>query len=260
VDDQALVQRIMVGGLEPGVQSIAGARPSAPGDHKACDNTSGKTLAVWARGMPATATLPADVGIFAPLGDSYIEMQVQYSNPSHVAGMQSRVQYELCASSQLRPQTAGIFTLGYENATAQTFSGYEELLQLGTQFDGSAVGKCTAKTNGHILAVVPYLQRRGTQTKLELVRKDAQTLTLLDQPFVYPQYRVIYPQNGWVELGETVRSTCRWNTKPVSFGLGTEHEQCFFHTLAYPIELFKAAPTERGIIGGALTCAGAAGP
>jgi hypothetical protein len=57
-----------------------------------------------------------------------------------------------------------------------------------------------------------------------------------------------------------VRSTCKWNTKPMYFGIGSEHEQCFLYTLAYLFALFQGEVLELGIIGGPQGCVHAAGP
>jgi len=51
----------------------------------------------------------------------------------------------------------------------------------------------------------------------------------------------------------------RWYAA-VSFGFASQWEMCFFYTLAYPIEVFKAGAFEKGIVGGDLACAGQAGP
>lgn len=260
-DDKELVHHFVVSGVEPFSQPIAAQRPSGPGDHKDCLNPNGSTLAVWAPGAINPLTYPSDVGVLLPSGDSYLEMQVHYNNNSMLPGKQSKVRYEICATSKLRPQTAGTFWLGYENAFASTLiTGKETVERLDNKGNGTAVGRCEAKTKGRILSIMPHMHQKGMHSKFEVIRKDGSVLPIIDSPYNFQDEKSYFRQNLLLDQGDSIRATCKWSANPVYFGFGTDAEMCFFYTLAYPIEVFKANAAEKGIVGGDLACAHALFP
>lgn len=263
-DDKEFVHHLVVSGILPFQTSIAGAAPDGPGDFKQCDNPSGATINVWAPGSFNPLSYPSDVGVLLPSGeDAYLEMQVHYNNPEMKPGHESRVQYDVCVTSEPRPQTAAVFWLGYENAFADTLiNGMETSARLDNQNDGSAVGKCTAKTKGRILNIMPHMHEQGRHGQVEIVRKNGMTELVLDKPFDFRDQTSYFKDELWVEPGDVVRSTCIWEKPPIYFGFASNSEMCFFYTLAYPLEVFAPAPEEKGFIGssGEQACAAVAGP
>jgi hypothetical protein len=260
-DDKELVHHLVVSAQEAGDGSLAGAKPNFNGDHKHCDNPTGSTLAVYAPGSQNPITTPSDVGILMPGVNSYFELQVHYNNPMAKTGKVSRVQYDICVTSKLREQTAGTFWLGFENANVQTISGTEFLFPLDNKGNGKAVGQCSAKTKGRILSIMPHMHEQGKHASVAVKRKSGTTESLIDAPFNFEEQASYFWDNLWVDSGDTMISTCEWQKSPVNFGFASDLEMCFFYTLAYPLETFK--PTgfgERGIVGGNLACAAAAGP
>jgi hypothetical protein len=263
-DDIQLVHHLVVSGILPFQTSIAGAAPSGPGDVKQCDNPSGGTINVWAPGSFNPLSYPSDVGVLLPSGDdAYLEMQVHYNNPDMQTGKKSRVQYDLCVTSKMRPQTAAVFWLGYENAFADTLlSGKETTSRLDNQNNGTAIGKCAAKTKARILNIMPHMHEQGRHGKVEVVRKSGMTELVLDKPFDFRDQTSYFNDNLWLEPGDVVRSTCTWDKGPVHFGFASDSEMCFFYTLAYPVEAFAPSDSEKGFIGssGNQACAASAGP
>ncbi|MDB4973228.1 MAG: peptidylglycine alpha-amidating monooxygenase [Myxococcaceae bacterium] len=261
-DDKELVHHLVVSAQEAGDNSLAGAKPNFSGDHKHCDNPTGSTLAVYAPGSQNPITTPRDVGILMPNSNSYFELQVHYNNPKAKPGKVSRIQYDICLTSKLRPQTAGTFWLGFENANVQTISGAEFIVPLDNKGNGKAVGQCAAKNKGRILSIMPHMHEQGKHATLAIKRAKGTTETLIDAPFRFQDQASFFWDDMWVDSGDTIISTCEWMKSPVNFGFASDLEMCFFYTLAYPLETFKANPLlgERGIVGGNLACAGAAGP
>jgi Copper type II ascorbate-dependent monooxygenase, C-terminal domain len=199
--------------------------------------------------------------VLLPSGESYLEFQIHWNNPNHDLGKLSRARYEICATSKLRPQTAGLFWLGYENAFYETLVSSKETTQrLDNLGNGRAQGSCTAKTKGRILSVMPHMHERGMHAELEVVRKDGTVQPVFSNPFSFSDERSYFRENLWLEQGDSVRTRCTWDRSPVYFGFGTDAEMCFFYTLAYPLELFKASPLEKGFVGGDLACAHAVLP
>lgn len=261
-EDKALVHHFVVGGVEPLNNTVAGARPSGPGDHKPCQNPNGATMAIWAPGAINPLSYPEDVGVKLPSGDSYIELQIHYNNPKRLlpdSARTSKARYDICVTKKLRPQTAGVFWLGFENAFADTlFSGHENRV-LNEKPGLTAVGSCEAKTKGRILSIMPHMHEQGIQGKFEVIRKSTgMPQSIVDDAFDFMDQKSYFRENLQVEQGDRVRTTCKYKAS-VHFGFGSADEMCFFYTLAYPIQLFQAGPLEKGVVGGDLACAGGFG-
>jgi hypothetical protein len=262
-DDKEFVHHLVVSAQQPLLDnSLAGAKPDFPGDHKHCDNPTGSTLAVWAPGAQNPISTPTDTSILLPNSDAWFEMQVHYNNPKGKIGHKSKLRYDICATSKPREQVAGTFWLGYENAGPQTISGLEMALPLDNKGNGKATGVCEAKNKGRILSIMPHMHEVGKHAKVELIRKAGGTLTLIDTAFNFEDQYSAFFKEVWVEQGDKVVTTCEWSKSPVYFGFASDMEMCFFYTLAYPLSTFAANPLfgERGIVGGNLACAAGIGP
>jgi hypothetical protein len=264
--DQELVHHFVVSSILPGTQSVAGSGFSAsPGAHAQCDNPSGSTIGIYAPGAVNPLSYPSDVGVQLPSGSgAYIELQIHYNNPSNEFGKSSRAQYDICVTKTKRANTAGVFWLGYENAFAGTLITGQETTPLDNQGNGVAIGKCGAKTDGHILAIMPHMHQHGVHSKMEIVKQDNTVQTVLDAPFNFMDQTQHFHSNLTVKKGDVVRTTCKWDTSPIYFGFGSSSEMCFIYTLAYPLEVFKPGTiglqSEKGFVAGDLECAGASGP
>jgi hypothetical protein len=260
-DDGAIVHHMVLSAREAGSQSSAlgGPTPSRPGQHAPCDNPSGSTVGVWAPGPHTQVTFPQDVGVMMPSGESYMELQVHYNNVK--AGQKSRVAFDICATSKLRPQEAAVHWLGYDNALLAiplAPLGPDFQPQLDNQGNGSATGSCKAKQRTRVLWFAPHMHELGKHAKLEIVRKNGTIEKLHDAPFDFREQTAYFQPEVWVEQGETIRTTCTWNkTRPIVFGFASDEEMCFFYTLSYPVGALAGQGAEQGVTGGALNCAGA---
>jgi hypothetical protein len=79
-----------------------------------------------------------------------------------------------------------------------------------------------------------------------------------DGPFDFSEQTAYTFDDLWLEQGETIQTTCTWDTKrKVVFGFASNEEMCFVYTLAYPIGALAGEGAEKGVVGGALNCAGA---
>ncbi len=260
-DDKAIVHHMVLSAREAGSQSsvLGGPMPSRPGQHAPCDNPSGSTVGVWAPGPHTQVTFPSDVGVLMPSGESYIELQVHYNDVK--AGQKSRVVFDICATSKMRPNTAAVHWLGYDNALLAVPLaplGPDLQPQLDNQGNGTATGSCKAKQRTRILWFAPHMHELGKHSKLEIVRKNGMVEKLHDGPFDFREQTAYFQPEVWLEQGETVRTTCQWNkTRPIVFGFASDEEMCFFYTLSYPIGALAGQGAEQGVTGGALNCAGA---
>jgi cytochrome c551/c552 len=260
-DDKAIVHHTVLSALGPNDQPsvLGGMRPTAAGQHHDCPNPSGSTVAVWAPGPFSSATYPEEVGVMMPSGaEAYIELQVHYNNVT--AARNSRVSFDICATSKPQTNTAAVHWLGYENALETVpldALGDDLQPRLDNQGNGVAVGTCSVKERARIMWMAPHMHEKGRHALIELVHADGMTEVLHDAPFSFTDQTAFYFDNLWVEKGDKIRSTCTWeNDKPIVFGFGSSDEMCFFYTLAYPVGALKGEGDEFGVVGGNLSCAG----
>ena len=260
-DDKQIAHHTVLSALAPnaGMSLLGGTPPTGNGDHHDCPNPSGSTVSVWAPGPMTQTTLPMESGVLMPSGaGAYIELQVHYNNAK--PGMKSRVRFDICATSKLRPNTAGVHWLGYENATAAVplaALGPELQPALDNKGGGVATGSCKAKQRTRLLWIAPHMHELGKHSKIEILRKDGTRQLLHDAPFDFSEQTAYNFEDLWIEQGESILTTCTWDPKrKVVFGFASNEEMCFFYTLAYPIGALAGQGAEKGVVGGELNCAG----
>lgn len=260
-DDGAIVHHMVLSALAPGsgMSALGGATPTRGGQHHQCDNPSGATVGVWAPGPNAMVTFPEDVGVLMPSGsEAYIELQVHYNNTK--AGQQSRVAFDICATTKLRPQEAAVHWLGYDNALlAIPLAPFGPDLQphLDNNGDGTATGTCRAKERTRVLWFAPHMHELGRHAKIEVLRKSGAVETVHDSVFDFQEQTAYFQPALWLEQGESIRTTCSWSkTRPIVFGFASDEEMCFVYTLSYPVGALAGQGAELGVVGGDLNCAG----
>ena len=94
---------------------------------------------------------------------------------------------------------------------------------------------------------------------VEILRKSGSVETVHAGPFNAGD-QAAYPQRDlWIEQGESIRTTCKWDPTlgKIFFGLATTQEMCFVYALAYPVGALAGVGAELGVVGGELNCAGA---
>jgi hypothetical protein len=261
-DDKQIVHHTVLSALTGSTEMslFGGEAPGGAGDHHDCPNPSGLTVGGWGPGSQLQSTFPAEAGLLMPSGPSaYLELQVHYNNAK--AGMKSRLSFDICATSKMRANTAGIHWLGYENAAAAVplaALGPEAQPALDNQGGGVAIGHCKAKQRARVLTLWPHMHQLGKHAKVEVLRKDGTRQLIHDRPFDFRE-QTGYPFDDlWIEQGESIQTTCTWDPKrKIVWGLGSTDEMCFVHALAYPIGALTGEGAEKGVVGGELNCAGA---
>jgi len=215
---------------------------------------------VWGPGPINQITFPNESGLLMPSGaGAYLELQVHFNNAK--AGMTSRVSFDICASSKLQPNTAAVHWLGYDNSFASIVTeglGPDAQPALDNLGGGRATGSCVAKERSRIFWMAPHMHQRGKHMKIEVLRANGMRETILDQPFSFLEQTALYKEELWVEKGETLQTTCTWDTSggKIIFGHSSASEMCFAYVLAYPMGGLAGLGAEKGVTGGDLNCAG----
>jgi len=262
-DDEELLHHMQLSSLGPNDSTsfLGAARPTRGGEHKACANPNGSTIGTWAPGALNPVTVPSDTGVLMPSGDdAYIELQVHYHNGRGVTGRRSRAAFDICVTSKLRPNTAAVHTLGFENSAWVGLLaplGPDLTPPLDNKGSGVGTGVCTAKQRARILSIAPHMHELGRRAKVEIVRRDGRVEVIHDQPFRFDDQTSYLFDDLWIEPGERIRTTCTWDPRrKLVFGFASQDEMCFVSTLAYPAGALAGVGDEKGLAGGDLSCAG----
>ena len=197
------------------------------GDHTGCIGVheGAELVAGWAPGGNPLV-MPEGVGMKLPAGDDRVfVLEVHYNNSARTPDLRDRSGVRICATSDLRPETAGMQWLG----TEQIF-----MLGPGTQ-DFS--GECNPRLSSPVTIIKssPHMHRRGRHLKTVIHRQGGQQETLIDEPFDF-EHQVIYDTPAVVHPGDSLRTTCTFEHDGglAGFGSGTGDEMCYNFVVAYP--------------------------
>jgi hypothetical protein len=199
-----------------------------------CDGGSmgGRLLAVWAPGGSGLE-LPVEAGL--PLeGTRHYMVQVHYSNLNRLEGEQDASGFDLCTTSELRPNDADIVAFG----------GFDIAIPAQGTLDLTCDFKVPSGTADlHVFAAMPHMHELGTSIATTLLPMSGAPTDLgTRDPW---DFDTQYWSNltATVKAGDTVRTRCQWkNDTPnlVRFGPKTSDEMCFSYAAYWPkVETLK---------------------
>lgn len=166
----------------------------------------------WAPGA-SPLYLDPDVGQKIEGGTGFT-LEAHYNNTGGDADDASGA--ELCVTKQVPVHEAGLSWVGTD-----LISGV------------SASGTCDPKDQEiHLIAAQPHMHKTGKHMKVVVNRKDGTKETIHDEDFSFENQRY-YPLNVVMQAGDTLTTTCDYNTTAV-FGRGTSQEMCYFFSLHWP--------------------------
>ena len=231
VDDDRVLHHWLLYSADSASTSIHG-RPRQNGEVYGCDGTNpGLALvAGWAPGgIPAV--MPPEVGLEMPPPGGMFILEIHYHND---AGVDARDKsgVRLCATENLRPNTAAMHWLGEERGPAH-------ILPFSVPpGDSEITGHCNPniQTPVHVLTTSPHMHRRGTRMRTVIHRAGGGDETLLDTPFDY-QNQIIYQSPNILNPGDRLSTTCYFRNPggTAHFGTSTDDEMCFNFVTAWPI-------------------------
>lgn len=197
---------------------------------KPCGGSNmGQLVGVWAPGGGALE-LPPEAGY--PLeGEAHFILQVHYSNLMHLDGQEDSSGYQLCTTSELRPNDADILAFGTYGFTVPAQGSADITCDL----DLPAV---TPKL--HAIAGMPHMHKLGTL--MSTVNHPASGGPPVDLGTADPWD---FQNQAWTMLdksvtlgpGDKVSARCAWDNptnKDVHFGETTSDEMCFGFLMYYP--------------------------
>ena len=204
--------------------------PQEEGGSKKCAMPfDAKFLQGWAPGG-TNAVMPADIGLALPSADRWLILQVHYWNAAGYTDVRDRSGVAMCTTTDLRPKTAVVSTLGSAN------------IDLAPRSTGTVVtGRCTPAITEpiHLLSAAPHMHGRGRKLRTEVLRggSEAAIETLVDEPNFDFQSQRSHASSLVIQPGDVLRTSCTYDNPTdarVTFGERTEDEMCFDFVTVWP--------------------------
>jgi hypothetical protein len=186
-----------------------------------------RAVSVWAPGG-GVFELPPEAGI-AIEGTAHYVVQVHYNNLQHLEGEKDASGFDLCTTSELRPNDADVLAFG--------------TVKLNIPAQGSLDVTCNYKLPAsspmiHILGSMPHMHKLGTA--FETVNHPAGGGAPVDLGTRAPwDFNSQYwsAVSAVLSPGDTVSTRCAYKNPgsvDVLWGEGTEDEMCFSFAVYYP--------------------------
>jgi hypothetical protein len=182
----------------------------------------------WAPGVGAFE-FPPEAGLPAEPGNAHFVVQIHYNNVAGLSGETDGSGFDLCSTTELRPNDADMLAFGTNRFTIPARGSLDITASWTIP---SYVGNIRA------IGTFPHMHSLGKFIGTTLVRTDGTTADLgTDASFDFNnQYFSALPGIA-IKPGDRVRTRCRWEnptSSEVKFGENTGDEMCFGFTLYYP--------------------------
>jgi len=182
----------------------------------------------WAPGG-TSIVLPPEAGM--PLsGTTHYVVQLHYNNVRALAGEQDGSGFDLCSTTQLRPNDADVIAFGTNHISLPPSSRrtYDCAFSIPAQIGGGV----------RFIAAMPHMHQLGAAISTTVERAGAAqafSLGIVDDWNFQTQYW--QPLGVDVASGDTVRTRCTWENRgstQVEFGEDTADEMCYSFSMYYP--------------------------
>jgi len=204
------------------------ADASYPSTPQPCGGASmGRLLAVWAPGGGALE-LPPEAG-FAVEGTSHFVLQVHYSNLMALEGEQDRSGYQLCTTTDLRPNDADIMAFGTTQIYVPAHGSQDVTCDLPIPHYIPSI---------NVIAGMPHMHKIGKAISTTLLPSGSGAPVDLGSADPWDFENQIWSAvNTPIQPGDMVRTRCAWDNPTndvVGFGEQTNNEMCFGFVMYYP--------------------------
>lgn len=175
----------------------------------------GQLVHGWA---PGGRPQPLGNGVAMPLEEGFYTLELHYNSTDAAAEDASGV--AVCISKEKPRHLADLSWLGTDR------------IRNTRQASGTCRPTAQAGRPITIVAVSPHMHTHGRHMRAVINRAAGGTDILHDAPFSFDS-QVSYPKNIVLQPGDTITTTCQWDTE-VNFGRGTLDEMCYLFTVAWP--------------------------
>lgn len=182
----------------------------------------------WAPGV-GSFELPKEAGLPAGPGKAHFVVQIHYNNLAGAEGETDDSGFDLCSTTDLRPNDADVMAFGSMKFTIPAMSTH----------DITATWKVPGTLGElHAIGALPHMHQLGKSITTVLRPTTGGTVDLGGAPGFSFENQFFAPlPNVSIKGGDTVETRCVWknDTKSdVGYGEDTAEEMCFSFTMYYP--------------------------
>ncbi len=220
IDDTSIVHHVSL------LQSDSPVSP-VPAACSIGGSTTWRVVFGWAPGASGFE-LPKEAG-FAEDANTHFVVQVHYANPTHKKAATDASGFDLCTTTELRPNDADVMAFGTTLISIPPHS----MLELDCSIPVPSWGATT-----HLFAAFPHMHKLGTS--ISTVAHPAGGPTSVD---LGGQAHWNFGEQSWMPIddillpGDVVETHCAWDNttdQTVGFGEKTENEMCYSFAMYYP--------------------------
>lgn len=219
IDNSTIVHHIMLFKSDK-------AYPSTP---TPCDGggIDGRVLSVWAPGGKTTE-LPPEAG-FPLEGTAHFVVQLHYSNIKGLDGQRDSTGFDICTTTELRPNDADIFVFGTEDINIPPHGSLDVTCDYQFPQDMGTIS---------VISVMPHMHILGKHLSSNTVPGDGGEPSNLGfaDPWNFDN-QIWYDKDAILRGGDTVRTRCAWDNpggSAVTMGSRTLDEMCYNFVMYYP--------------------------
>ncbi len=196
--------------------------------------TQNALLYGWAPGG-VPFELPPQAGYPMTTGTQHFIVQVHYSNLTGLSNEMDSTGFDLCTTSELRPNDAAVVAFGSESFTIPAHGSLDITCDL----------PLPTKQPMNVISAFPHMHLLGTAIETTATPagvdagdggSDLQLGGVAEWDF---NSEIWFPLSVTVDPGATIHTRCAWDNTtaaPVSFGQDTSDEMCYSFTMYYPAD------------------------
>lgn len=187
-----------------------------------------RMLYAWAPGV-GPFEMPKEAGLPAEPGKAHYVVQIHYNNVKALDGEQDDSGFDLCSTTELRPNDADVLAFGTMKFNIPAKSKHDVTASWTIP---SFIPEI------HAIGAFPHMHQLGKSLSTTLHPKAGGTVDLgTDPAFDFNNQFFAHLPNVTIKAGDTVKTRCVWENptaNAVSFGENTENEMCYGFTMYYP--------------------------
>jgi hypothetical protein len=201
--------------------------PSTPATCPIAGSSTWRSVFGWAPGG-SSLELPKEAG-FAFDNNSHYVVQVHYSNPTGKVGLTDTSGFDLCTTSELRPNDADVMAFGAHTFTIPPRAKHSVSCTVQVPSWGATT---------HLFAAFPHMHTLGSSIATKVYAPDGREVASLGSKDNWD-----FGNQSWIPIDytlkpfDTVTTRCAWNNTTDSFvtwGEKTSDEMCYAFVMYWP--------------------------
>jgi hypothetical protein len=208
--------------------------PSAPTPCDSGESSKWRLVTGWAPGGKAHV-FPQEAGWPQAVGTTHYVVQLHYSNPQKLNNEKDNTGFDLCSTTKLRPNDAGMLAFGVMDSFGSILRIPARALKYKME--------CSYKLPDQFpeikfISMTPHLHSlgRASSASIQPLGQTNRTSLLDVKDFSFDS-QLAYPLTGSAKAGDAIMTSCVWANPrdlTVTWGHNADSEMCYSYLTYYP--------------------------